>query len=775
MKKALLMALMIFLLASFVSASYGFDAEVNRIKESFEIDAEYGSSEQIELKVINNNGGLDSFCGLQCLYKFNGVPEGNFDFLDNQGDPDIRYYNLDLKEKGKEGAKDNFVFDFQCSISTSGLCKGGSLEKSITLTVNYLLNSEQREAKAFIEGVLVTLNENVKDSDSKIRKVETKLNSLSSNVKVGSLKSDVNSVRNSHNSLKNEVENIDRMVKQDFDYVLAKNIYRNSLPTEITSNGDKAGDIEQELDKLIETHNRISDKINSLGEKNSQVNSKLNLLNEINKFDDDINLLIEDFKLGRFDSYKELEKNINYYDSSLDEVLSATTNKVEELKLTGNSILSNENDRLCEQYEFCLEKKESETIEETCDYFKKLQDDIIFENEKRAKNKTEEKKTEEIKNEKSFLSRIINFFKSILGLISGNVINLIPKEDRIIELSEDCKEYVTNNCNFEIKDYEFDKLEEVNTEVGEITGHGIKETEESAGQCCIGGECTPCCIEESCKTDPSLYPIIFVHGHSTTSWNSLDYSINAFKKFEDKLEEENYVPMGVLLPDSDINKVKEGSWGTIRNPVSIRISYYKGVYDEEGRTIGKEQDQSINVYSQRLSDVVDIVLHHTGKDKVIIVSHSMGGLVSRNYIKNLGGDDKVYKLVTIGTPNHGIYGWFIGGLCGSTHGGLQECKDMQYNSTFLNQLNDGKEVLIPTLAIIGKTPEIEYDSEKNIEYSHDEVVRTYSASLNGAKNVIIEGNCVGALGCSPIDGKTFHGKLLVDPKVYNETINFIKE
>lgn len=39
--------------------------------------------------------------------------------------------------------------------------------------------------------------------------------------------------------------------------------------------------------------------------------------------------------------------------------------------------------------------------------------------------------------------------------------------------------------------------------------------------------------------------------------------------------------------------------------------------------------------------------------KIDIVAHSMGGLVARYYVKRLGGERFVRKLVTMGTPHHG--------------------------------------------------------------------------------------------------------------------------
>lgn len=779
MRKLTIILLTLVFFLQIVSAGYGFDAFVNGDSHS-EISAEYGSSPQVEMKVLSANNDFHHPCDLYCSYYVNGKLEGDFDVLVNGDDGDIEIYNLNIKEKGKEGVKDNYIFDFSCSISTTGICGGDILTNpSIPLTVNYQLNPEQREAKAFIEGALTILNENIKDADSKIQKVENKLRSLSPNVKTSPLQQEVISLRNSHNSLKEEVENLDKIVKQDFDYVLAKNLYKNPLPNEIISNGDKAEDLERELDVIIETHNRISEKINNLGKKNLDANSQLGFLNEENEFDDDINLLIENFKSGEFNDYEGIEQRVYYYSSLLDSLLSESKNKAEQLKSEGNSILNKEKEEICDKYEFCLEYEKFNSIEEICNSLKNLQSNIILENDKRTsqiQNETEE--IEKQNSEEGFFSRIINFFKSFLVSVTGNIIDTTPKNERILELSDDYEEYVSTNCGFEIKENSFEELDKINTNIGGVTGQGIKEIEESAGQCCIGGECTSCCVDESCRSNPSLYPIIFVHGHSAFSWDNLDYSINAFSNFENNLRQDGYVPMGILLPDSDINKVNENSWGTIRKPISVRVSYYRGVYDEEGRTIGKEQDKSIDEYSQRLSNIVDLVLHHTGKDKVVIVSHSMGGLVSRNYIKNYGGSEKVHKLVTIGTPNHGVWdgdsaGGLDTGLCGLTHfefGGLQECKDMKFNSNFIIQLNSeyGSHPDVDTLAIVGNCGE-ECQRNNTIydeDYRGDEVVRVSSARLNGARNIEILGNKVSGPG-------TFHQDLVKNSQVYQETMKFI--
>ncbi|MBF0239712.1 MAG: hypothetical protein HQM12_18585 [SAR324 cluster bacterium] len=57
-------------------------------------------------------------------------------------------------------------------------------------------------------------------------------------------------------------------------------------------------------------------------------------------------------------------------------------------------------------------------------------------------------------------------------------------------------------------------------------------------------------------------------------------------------------------------------------------------------------------YSDRLAIIVDKVINATKSQKVNLVGHSAGGIVSRAYIKWKGGHNKVQKLLTVSTPNY---------------------------------------------------------------------------------------------------------------------------
>jgi triacylglycerol esterase/lipase EstA (alpha/beta hydrolase family) len=160
----------------------------------------------------------------------------------------------------------------------------------------------------------------------------------------------------------------------------------------------------------------------------------------------------------------------------------------------------------------------------------------------------------------------------------------------------------------------------------------------------------------------------------------------------------------------------------------------------------------INANAQRLANTVSSVRARTGAAKVDLVAHSMGGLVSRSYVKNLGGSSRVDSLIMMGTPNYGtnlanVAQFFFGGSCI----GITACQQMARNSSFLTALNAGDDT-------IGS---VRYTS---IATKVDEIVFPYSTSFlakdGNITNVAVQDQCLlrlpGHLGLI-LDGTTFDG------------------
>jgi triacylglycerol lipase len=85
-----------------------------------------------------------------------------------------------------------------------------------------------------------------------------------------------------------------------------------------------------------------------------------------------------------------------------------------------------------------------------------------------------------------------------------------------------------------------------------------------------------------------------------------------------------------------------------------------------------------------LRNMVNSVRSQTGAAKVAIVNHSMGGLVTRWYLEELGGDQYVSHVASIAGANHGTT---FAGACLINI----SCIEMYPGSLFITDLADGDE------------------------------------------------------------------------------------
>ncbi len=249
--------------------------------------------------------------------------------------------------------------------------------------------------------------------------------------------------------------------------------------------------------------------------------------------------------------------------------------------------------------------------------------------------------------------------------------------------------------------------------------------------CCFFGTCNICCYNKTCDY-PSLIPVIFVHGHAFNKEDSPDYSLDGFDKLQKIFYEGGYIDGGIILPISKYSDIGEGEWGVHGRPVVVKTSYYYNVYGEEGQLKAIPQtSENITTYARRLKEIVDIVKYRTGKSKVNIIAHSMGGLVARKYLQ-IYGEDSVYKLIMIGTPNFGLRGEVIE-FCPVT-GEKKECEDMSAGSAFLKKLSNFVPRQTKMSTITGVGCAMGYGDGDGVVLSRD-------SSLPYAKDYKIEGNC----------------------------------
>lgn len=130
-----------------------------------------------------------------------------------------------------------------------------------------------------------------------------------------------------------------------------------------------------------------------------------------------------------------------------------------------------------------------------------------------------------------------------------------------------------------------------------------------------------------------------------------------------------------------------------------------------------------------LSAYVDKVLLATGTSKVDIVGHSQGGMMPREYLKNLGGAAKVNHLIGLAPDNHGTT---LSGLSAlATENDLigtavfficPGCTDQIVNSAFMQQLNAGGDTV----------PGVQYTV---IATKNDQIVTPFTSGFLEGPNV----------------------------------------
>lgn len=314
-------------------------------------------------------------------------------------------------------------------------------------------------------------------------------------------------------------------------------------------------------------------------------------------------------------------------------------------------------------------------------------------------------------------------------------------------LPDKCPEYTPLNLSNEIPE-KLSLAEENASEAAVFL-------EEPSQKCCVLGSCQSCC--EGCETEN--YPVIFLHGHVFSKDTSAEYTLDAFSSMQDRFENSGYIDFGTLAIELQPG-IPYGVWGKEPLPISITASYYFDIYhNPHGYNIVQIKSESIETYSIRLKDIIDEVKRRTGKQKVSIVAHSMGGLVARKYIQLFERQD-VDKLILLTVPNNGIDA-NTAQYC-SFFGESLECNDMNSQSLFINKLKNGKMPNIPITNVIGS-------GCITRGKMGDGVLTVEEAWLEGANNLIINGTC-GQI-------RKLHGDILnadLYPKAFNITINALK-
>jgi triacylglycerol esterase/lipase EstA (alpha/beta hydrolase family) len=171
------------------------------------------------------------------------------------------------------------------------------------------------------------------------------------------------------------------------------------------------------------------------------------------------------------------------------------------------------------------------------------------------------------------------------------------------------------------------------------------------------------------------YPIIFIHGLNSSSDTWIDMGTNLVNKglsFGGRIDfclnddGNNYTSNKLVYPTTNADIALYTNYTTELTVADFYLLNFN--IDNFGRLPNNSNfndvlsnESAIAKQGVALKIAIQMVLLKTGRDKVVLMGHSMGGLAAREYIQNpsnwqADGTHHVAKLITTGTPHGGYTG-----------------------------------------------------------------------------------------------------------------------
>ena len=700
---------------------------------------------KFEAKITTN-----PFCTAQCESLFEDISNnkqiGQDNFTLRPGMPLTKAYRLKTEKFG-EGMF-LYRFNLQCQSKKTFFCntKEESTSRNLLVTAEYRLTDDEKKIKEELKLKLDNLTQILAHLEEKIIFAEDSINAIDDKVVMDEYQTyfffSKKSVSKGNSDLLRLME-----IWNSKNYYLLNKEY-DKINSDILSATILVEGLYQNISKTISSYNIFIDEL-KVAQGNAQQLRDLFIINESHALM--IDDRIKEFNIFFF-NFKERSLLSEKYNAMgyINKRLSDAFLEINKSAANEASIRSFDNDinykLLCSLNLTCIEINKTSGLKTSCSDGERLKEIYISLNNTSIAliNVSLEDLRKRIINE-SMETIPLDLRQSVEYIIqknysgNGSIIETLIKNQ-----PESC-----NLVNISIE--EPAKIDIIYIVVSNTVVKIGVEFKEPNPECCVFGKCQECC-NENCS---DLFPLVFLHGHAFNKDTEADYSLDAFNKIQKRLEEDGYLSAGSIslytFPKS------KGIWGYQRVPVSIKLSYYFDIFQEpENYVVVQTKSENIDTYSIRLKELLDTVTYKTGRDKVIIVAHSMGGLVARRYIQ-VFGTGKVEKLIMVGTPNKGIKG-NVADYC-KFFGENLECRDMNENSLFINKVNREKLPNIKIYNVIGTG----CNMKNGIG---DGIVLEENAKLAGASNHIINGTCKGL--------EVLHTQLL-DINNYPEVYEIIKK
>ena len=747
----------VFLLVNFLLGN-DIVVKLNVDKEALSLTRGQAENVTFEASVTTN-----PFCSASCSSVFKDISRGTIIEQDKFIlKPTIKsFHKYTIKANRLGEGMELYRFTMECHSIKTFICQTDeqATTRNILVAVNHYLSEEDKALKAELKQKAELMAGQLSEVHGRKDTLLGAIHELNITVSLGDQLESINSLEEGITSNLKGINRLeDLWEKQDYSAFQSE---LEILNQDIKVSEEKLAGLDKDLLVVTRPYNVLVEELSLVREKLVSLRV-LAFLNQAEAFY--INNTVKEFNSAseRFKQRDEMEKKKKIVLGIIDEteeILSSTHNTLKKETLKQQLQIDIAYDALCEIIGLCVqhpsieERANQETflLNKTCDDIDGLREELLLINASMRDSYINENYTDN----KNFRQNISLKIKNIKQNITREYLAKLPENEDIIkellikENFHETESYLGHNLTPALiaellrqapsscysPDSKIDAINEFS--INKITVNKTLPVqlkislEEHQPQCCVFGECSDCCLESGCAQDPTNLPVVFLHGHAFNKDVSAEYSLDIFNKLQQKLEIDGYLNAGAISLYTKLD-TPYGIWGMAPAPVTIKASYYFDLFHEpENYIVVQTKSESIDTYAVRLKELIDTINYKTGRQKVIIIAHSMGGLVSRRYMQ-IFGTDSVDKLILVGVPNKGIIGE-IADYC-PVVGEKLECRDMNAESLFMNKLNRGKLPDLNIYNVIGSGCEMD-------EGVGDGVVLEKNAMLEGADNFVINGTC----------------------------------
>ncbi|HLC62337.1 MAG TPA: alpha/beta fold hydrolase [Candidatus Nanoarchaeia archaeon] len=783
----------------------------------------YGGTKTVNFNISTENiAYCKSYCSYSFTDRSRNEVLDKNSFEIGVGQNAAKSYNLSAKRLGSGQDIYNFevkcssIPSFFCHTSSP------EKSRSSLVLVNYDLTETEKELKKGLKGNFTMLLELLQNVDVAHQKASQKYFELAHALNLNNLTKEKIEIDDSFDKTRVSIENL-RSLWSVENYAQLKLVLNESYFGKLSEIKNRIDNLSRRIGNTAGLHNSILLQLNNIYSKFNELNQFIKISNNTlsSDFNSDLNNfnnLSDAVTNNTFDNYDSVASELDKIKSGQNLIIEKTKASSAKLFFESEYLLDFENSLLCELQENCVENSsldeitgkmqyflddypQSAYLKNSCTLIKELsqthadirnqslqiirENNIIFTSDGKFINLTESFRNNKIakinnsyydslqklKNENKTNTDIIKTAEEFLPLNKVSIAELNYSQPANISLyilskislSSQSDNFLNTCSKFENagqipQSFDFTP---VSTNITYKIVQNVDTTlSDNPPVCCVFNDCKPCCNDVSCRSDPKTFPVIFVHGHAFSKDNSPEYSLDAFNKMQSKLEEDGYLNAGIVSLYSKNEPLQSGIWSLSGKPITVKVSYYYDAFRKNDKYIVvPTKSENIDTYALRLKELVDIVKDRTGKPKVNIIAHSMGGLVVRRYMQIFSPDD-VNKFIMIATPNKGVSSK-TASYCGYV-GENRECQDMLQDSLFINKLNDpsSQPAGVKMYNIIGTG--CSTDSSDG-----DGIVTAENAKSDNAKIDYVNGTCSGLFG------GTLHTDIL-NIDLYSQTYRIVK-